>query len=469
MPKLHWGCYEKIGYPKVIEVGHVEGVECSFERLTLTLEASGQTREVRDVLELPECVAKVMPAEKSIYWVDGWVQNEVEHNFLRRLEKCIGVPRIWVYAKEVPFVNDYGHEDFLNLLIVSKLGYDMQTAAGTLEWNDYLAAYQGALKALRCMLQLGVVVPDPHPYNLAVVRELAGESPFALPCDYGSAERLSGEKQTHKMLKNFFNGFLIMAKGRYNPHVTLTKECIHAYTHCEDTIGDVSMKTMLCFFSNAMVMHTHCGRPPVYPVPPPSSPTPPPRSQAAPCEGGRPLDIGSFVRIKNLVHSTHLNGDEAFVQKLLPRDRVQIQTPSNHILSIASTNLDVIVQPPRVWKCAFCNVSAYWPSGHQDGWIKNARGRWRCPTCSLGSRPTSKARCSGSPPPPKSRRVTPDSPDNEKRAALGLKESSCLADIRREYLRWLLLNHPDKHPEQGDTNSEFTSLIDIWQSLLRTN
>ena len=221
------------------------------------------------------------------------------------------------------------------------------------------------------------------------------------------------------------------------------------------------MKTMLLFFSSAVGMDTPRQSPPVHPAPPPCPPAPPPRPQGASCEGAPALSIGSFVVLKNLKDCP---GGQAIVQEILCPDRVKIKTSLNTMLSIAATELDVIPQPRKVWKCLHCPVSAYWLSYPEDGWTRRSKGGWRCPRCSPGSRATSKSRSFGSAPAPKAPRVRPDSPRTCVRsmlAANGLDESSSRSDIKKVYRSWLLGAHPDK----GGANSEFISVHEVWKRL----
>ena len=67
---------------------------------------------------------------------------------------------------------------------------DLQAAAKVLCLRDYVNAYKGALWALKRMLELGVSIPDPHPYNLSMMP--AGR--LAVPCDYGLLMPSSGCK-----------------------------------------------------------------------------------------------------------------------------------------------------------------------------------------------------------------------------------------------------------------------------------
>ena len=65
---------------------------------------------------------------------------------------------------------------------------DLQTASSVLSLQEYIVAYKAALWALRRMLELGVAIPDPHPYNLSM--EAVGGR--AVPCDFGLLMPSSG-------------------------------------------------------------------------------------------------------------------------------------------------------------------------------------------------------------------------------------------------------------------------------------
>ena len=65
---------------------------------------------------------------------------------------------------------------------------DLKAAAKVLSLHQYVGAYKAALWAIRAMLQLGVAIPDPHPYNLS----LEAKGGRAVPCDYGLLMPSSG-------------------------------------------------------------------------------------------------------------------------------------------------------------------------------------------------------------------------------------------------------------------------------------
>ena len=466
MPKLTKGCYGKIGYPDIISLanvtGKVYGVPHYMEKLTLELASSGGTREVRNVLEMPYCVAKIMPARISRNWNDGWDQNKTEHEVLHKLEKFKAAPRILFYAEQVPFYNASGDVDYLNLLLVSKLGDDMQAAAGKLDLTSFVAAYKAALWALHHMLKLGVVVPDPHPYNLALE---AGGTARALPCDYGSTTLVT-EKGTHSLLKKLFKGFEFELQRSYGVALIPCEALTQACRSCTATIDPKSMRTMQDYFNNAMQMtadpwagadDAHWKHPQRT-----SSQAPPSPPQAGPA----PLP-GKFVVIKNLLTRDELNGVEAIVQVVLGPDRVQVKTSLNTVYSIAWTNLDVIPHPRSVWICRYCNLNAYWPKNPEAGWT-GGKGKWRCPTCPPATGPKKTSRSlstSAAPPPPKTPRTTAPpttAPREVKLAALGLPASSSSIEIKQAYRRWLLLAHPDK----GGDSCLFADFNVTWMSLM---
>ena len=140
---------------------------------------------------------------------------------LLKLKDCAAVPRVLFYADNVQFVNAHGEVDHLNLLVVTKLGDDLQVAARKIDCRAYVEAYRSALWALRRILHLGVVMPDPHPYNLAME---GGGGTRALPCDFGSTGSPS-EKVTHALLGKLFKGFIwqmeeaYAIESRWNSHL----------------------------------------------------------------------------------------------------------------------------------------------------------------------------------------------------------------------------------------------------------
>jgi hypothetical protein len=148
----------------------------------------------------------------------------------------------------VPFINAYGEVDRLNLLVVTKLGDDMQVAAGKVECGTYVEAYRSALWALRHMLHLGVVMPDPHPYNLAMVGD---GSTLALPCDFGNTGSPS-EKCTHSLLAKLFNGFILQMGKAYGVSNIESARLKKAYSQCTALIDDQAMDAMSAYFDEVL-------------------------------------------------------------------------------------------------------------------------------------------------------------------------------------------------------------------------
>lgn len=52
--------------------------------------------------------------------------------------------------------------------MIQKLGMDLQMAAKQLPIEKYAAAYKSALVRMQRFLEADVLIPDPHPYNLAL-------------------------------------------------------------------------------------------------------------------------------------------------------------------------------------------------------------------------------------------------------------------------------------------------------------
>ena len=75
MPQNTKGCYEKIGYPRVLRFGEDDWV----------FKVSGATRMIYECDARPQAVAKIMPAKASPYWRQGWDQNSVEATALEQM------------------------------------------------------------------------------------------------------------------------------------------------------------------------------------------------------------------------------------------------------------------------------------------------------------------------------------------------------------------------------------------------
>ena len=83
--------------------------------------------KVYSIDEYPDFVAKVQPAVTSVHWREGYNQNEVEQEALQRVKSFPGACRVLGYYPVVRFFNKWGEEDFMNILIVSKLGNQQPT------------------------------------------------------------------------------------------------------------------------------------------------------------------------------------------------------------------------------------------------------------------------------------------------------------------------------------------------------
>jgi len=82
---------------------------------------------VYDPDERPEAMAIVQPARRSVHWNEDHEQNETEYTALKALESFAGAPRVLSYDREVVIFNEWGEKDFMNILIVSKLGNQQPT------------------------------------------------------------------------------------------------------------------------------------------------------------------------------------------------------------------------------------------------------------------------------------------------------------------------------------------------------
>ena len=83
--------------------------------------------KVYDIDKQPDAVAKVQPAVTSAHWKDGYDQNEIEYTALKKAESFGGAPRVISYEEHVTFFNTWGEIDYMNILVVSKLGNQQPT------------------------------------------------------------------------------------------------------------------------------------------------------------------------------------------------------------------------------------------------------------------------------------------------------------------------------------------------------
>ena len=84
--------------------------------------------------------SKVMPAKTSQYWREGWDQNCVEATALEKLRSVAFAPVVFDHFT-YEFTNKWCQDDAMDVLIVSKLGQDLQTAACTVPLDAYCKAY----------------------------------------------------------------------------------------------------------------------------------------------------------------------------------------------------------------------------------------------------------------------------------------------------------------------------------------
>ena len=85
MPQNMKGCYEKIGYPRVLRLGEDEWV----------FKISGATRMVYECPAYPDVIAKVMPAQTSPYLLEGWDRNFTEVAALAKIQGIPFAPKVF--------------------------------------------------------------------------------------------------------------------------------------------------------------------------------------------------------------------------------------------------------------------------------------------------------------------------------------------------------------------------------------
>jgi len=456
MPKNAKGCYEKIGYPKEL---CIQGVNFSYA-------VSGATRMLYFCPSDAQLAGKVMPARQSVHWSEGWTQNAVEREqnavereALTKLAEVGFVPRV-LYAQEVPFENTWGQMDVMDVLVVTRLGCDMEKAAEWMNPSQFCRAYSAAMYAMKHMAAHDVIVPDPWPYNLALVRD--GDD-RALPCDFGGCVSAS-DAGMRQALKKLFKGF------RYT-HLDTEWEAIAYDVGAATVHGDWMTPSILRFWESAACKATAVRGPP----PPPQAPPPPPAGAGSGAPPHPPsVAVGSFVLIKGLVKQGHLNGRRAIVQAVL-HERFQVKTEMMELAAVRPENLECTAQPSKAWVCKACKINAYWLHNAEMGWT-GGKGKWKCPQC---SQPPPRA------PPPgtggyfhftqnsSSWSSTSGSQSSSWSSTsysqssvsllirLGLAADASKETVKLEYRKWLLHAHPDK----GGDPVRFTSLHSLWQAL----
>ena len=88
MPELNKGCHKKCVYPDHMQV----------DKFTLHYFMSGGARQLYTIEELPDAVAKVMPAPGSPDWQEVYGQNISEHGSLTKLNVFPGAPELQRYS-----------------------------------------------------------------------------------------------------------------------------------------------------------------------------------------------------------------------------------------------------------------------------------------------------------------------------------------------------------------------------------
>ena len=156
-------------------------------------------------------IAKVMPAKQSKLWQPTWLQNDNEATVLEKLIHLPFLPRVHHHDKNLQFINNWGELDFMDVLVLDRLGSDLQQAAAEVCLADYLEAYCAALWAMMRMVEFDVVVPDPHPYNCALILD---STKLAIPCDFGDGAPAT-TKTLRKALKSFFAGYKRMVTSAF--------------------------------------------------------------------------------------------------------------------------------------------------------------------------------------------------------------------------------------------------------------
>ena len=195
MDTLPIGCYErKEGYRR----------EFGLEGYSYVYHNTGGTRMMFSNLQKPNLVAKCMPARCSRHFKPGWIQNDTEARYLRKLASFNLAPRVHRHLV-VRFVNRWNQTDTMDVLVIDRLGKDLKKAVNDdkISFSDYVKACDSALCAIAKMANLDVVVPDPLQCNVSLVY---GSTTSALPCDFGAAVPAT-KKDLHKSFKCFLRGF----------------------------------------------------------------------------------------------------------------------------------------------------------------------------------------------------------------------------------------------------------------------
>ena len=402
---------------------------------------SGATRMIYECATRPQAVAKVMPATTSQNWREGWDQNCVEAAALNQMRSVSFAPTVFEHFTH-EFTNKWCQRDTMDVLMVSKLGPDLQTAASTVPLKAYCHAYKAALWAIKVFAEHDVVVSDPHPYNCSLY---PGKQHLALPCDFGSATSAS-TCSVRKSLKALCGGFLKSVRDVHGIDLTAAWPSVAArVASVELPMPEAVMKDINAFF---LLATTASSRPSSEPAPAATAgrarvSEPAPEPVPTPVAAGS--FVGRFVILNGLRQHTDLNGCVGFVQRVADRDRCVVKLQNNAVKSIQASHLTPIAHPNHAWVCRSCKANVFYKHLPELGWT-GRKGKWDCPACSK-STPSSAAQ--------PSRRST-------LLAYLGLSLAAGPDDIRLAYKQWVLTAHPDKG---GDTQV-FATENAFWKEIL---
>ena len=460
MPKLARGCYEKIGYPSRVTLSDD----------TFVYMASGATRMLYVSQRHPSIVAKVMPARSSKHWKPSWVQNRVEADSLRKLASLDSVPHVYSHG-DIPFVNTWGEMDVMDVLVVDKLGPDLQAAATKLDFVDFSNAYLSTVHAIEGMAHLDVVVPDPHPYNCSL---LLGSNQDALPCDFGAAVPTSSGA-IRKSLKNLFGGFRNLAQTSYGMDTSTQWENLaHFVSHAEMPLGLEFWRHCTQFFQSvgatSRVSTSDTRAPPsdewsweptATKSSPPSPPSEPWSWEPTATKSSPPSPAITFALVYGLNHQVNLNGKAVFVKEVLG-ERCVVKFQDLALKSVPTSALRPIEHPTGAWICHSCKADVYWKACPDETWT-GSKGKWKCGQCSSGTKPASTL-----PPPPQQQAPTAPPPaelvieafrDSEKQTILNymvwlMQSARPREDRKAFYKSYLLSHHADHHPEWREAGME---------------
>ena len=447
MPQMEKGCYEKVGYQRNL----------LYKGETFLFEVSGATRMVYRSVQRPNVVAKVMPAQASLLWKQDWKQNDNEAAALAKAQHLWFMPKIHEHNTNFNFVNKWGEPDVMNILIVDKMGPDMKSAAEFLLLSEYVESYCSALWAMSKLVDAGMVVPDPHPYNCSLI---AGSRTRALPCDFGECTEAT-TPGIRKSLDNLLKGFKKQVLSSYKieavtvevtqlvsmADIPLTQEWLKVACSAVKNVGNISQ---------------------------PPSGTPPPTSCPRPCGAqAAPMpQVGDFIQTHSL-QNQNMNDALGFVVETAG-NRLIVKMPNRDLKSFKVENLKVVAHPTSAWVCKSCKADVWWKACPDNSWT-GGKGKWFCGACTAKRTPCEKSSvpnwqqadqakpCPPPPPPPVLPATTPHytlphhlladvNTDPEKRMIVNymayMKTSHKSYEEKSHFWRrYLLSHHADHHPE----------------------